>query len=822
MWPASLRSRPTVKAPKRMHFWRRYLLEMTLSRISVTLLSLLFAFALAAPTASARPAFFDGNSSDGQYAVFTTEDQLVPGDTDQEKDVYVRSFNSDLAEYVTREASVGPTGGNDTLPARYDGMSALGTEIFFSTAEPMVPEDIDQQEDIYLRDIISNETTLVSRGSESCAALGCGNGDDGAGFSAGGVAAAGGVVFFTTAESLSNLDTDGGQDVYAREIEAEETLLVSAGDGTCTIGDCGNGSEGVSFRGIDETGTKAFFTTSESLSSQDEDLEVDIYERDLATETTHLVSLAGICPAVLPAGQSCKPSYGGISLDGSHAFFETGERLSGQDTDSAQDVYGWSGSGTPTLVSIGPDGGNGGKIARYAGSSGNGTAVYFETDEQLDTGADSDQVGDVYRNREGTTALVSAGEGGRGNGPFLASLDEVPREGLADRAFFSTSESLVAADTDAKQDVYERLGGVTTLVSTGAEASGGASDASFAGASGDGSKVFFATVERLVPQDTDTSLDIYMRSGSATVLVSVGQINGNGPYPAGLHGVSSAGAIAFFTTQERLTEGDGDSDVDVYSWNGTNTLLVSAANASFLSLGPPPPTLEGTSPTSPNPSTTPTIFGKASAGALVRVYRTTNCTGAVVAQGTATELGSPGLTVTAPVTAGSTTFFSANAESQGNPSVCSSAISYRQEDAPQPPPTGEEGSGGATGAGGGGAGSGSSTGGSTGGSKIGPGASAGGGGKHGTTYVTPLPRITFGPAYKTRLRRPTFRFLDSTGQPDTHFFCRVDKLHWAQCASPAKLKKLKLGRHVFSVKAVNAVGTAGASPIKRAFKVVAR
>jgi hypothetical protein len=83
-----------------------------------------------------------------------------------------------------------------------------------------------------------------------------------------------------------------------------------------------------------------------------------------------------------------------------------------------------------------------------------------------------------------------------------------------------------------------------------------------------------------------------------------------------------------------------------------------------------------------------------------------------------------------------------------------------------------------------------------------------------------LPRITFAPASKTRLRRPTFRFLDSTGQPGTRFSCRVDKQRWSQCTSPIKVKKLKLGRHVFSVEAVNALGTAGASPVKRAFRVV--
>jgi hypothetical protein len=89
-------------------------------------------------------------------------------------------------------------------------------------------------------------------------------------------------------------------------------------------------------------------------------------------------------------------------------------------------------------------------------------------------------------------------------------------------------------------------------------------------------------------------------------------------------------------------------------------------------------------------------------------------------------------------------------------------------------------------------------------------------------YVAPHTRITFGPASKTRARRPVFRFTDSTGQEGTTFKCKLDRERWRGCGSPIKLKRLKLGRHVFQVKAINAVGTPEAKPVKRAFKVVGR
>lgn len=781
---------------------------MTIIRLSLLVVVSSFACAIGASSALAAPATYNGISSDGSVAVFSTKEQMVPGDTDQEADVYVRSFDSVLGEYVTRQVSLGPTGGNDTLPSVYNGISADGGEVFFSTIEGMVAGDTDQKEDVYVRDLSLNRTALASAGDPSCAAQSCGNGEVDASFVPNGVAPGGGVVFFATTEQLVSADEDSSIDIYRRDVGAETTVRVSTGAASCIVGGCGNGPNGAVFRSTDETGDRAFFTTIESLTELDSDADADIYARDISAETTTLVSVPGVCPPELPAEQNCVPSYGGSSPDGSHVFFETNERLSGSDTDKSQDVYDWSG-GAPALASIGPDGGNAESVVTYAGTSGDGSIVYFQTSERLDTTADTDSTQDVYQRTGGATTLVSAGEGGKGNENVLASFSGASV--TAGIVFFRTAEALTAEDTDSAQDVYQRSGEVTTLVSIGLAGGNGSGDANFAGVSADGSKVFFVTIESLVPADTDSSLDVYRRAGGETVLVSSGQINGNGAFSVGLHGVSANGEKAFFTTQERLTEGDDKSgEQDVYGWTSpANVLLVSVKNSPDLVIGPPPPTLEKTVPASPNPSTTPAIVGKAADGALVKIYKTFDCSGEPVAQGTAEELASPGLTV-APVAVGSTTSFRATAEAEGVVSVCSSSISYKQEDTPPPPPPpppGEEGTGGT---------------GSTGGTTEGSGDKTSGGGttRGGITYVTPVPRITFAPAGKTRLRRPTFRFTDATEQPGTRFFCRVDRQKWAACTSPIKLRKLKLGRHTFSVKAVNAVGIAGASPVKRAFKVV--
>ena len=69
----------------------------------------------------------------------------------------------------------------------------------------------------------------------------------------------------------------------------------------------------------------------------------------------------------------------------------------------------------------------------------------------------------------------------------------------------------MSADTDTAQDLYERAGGQTTLLSTGPTGGNGAFEASFADASADGSRVFFRTEESLVSGDTDTFDDVYVK-----------------------------------------------------------------------------------------------------------------------------------------------------------------------------------------------------------------------------------------------------------------------------------------------------------------------
>jgi Tol biopolymer transport system component len=768
--------------------------SLSLSRLPLNVvwlvLATLAAVLLGASAAGAAVPNFKGSSANGSIVFFETEDQLVPGDTDTKRDVYARSFEEGLGAYVTREVSLGPTGGNDAYPAQFEGTNDLGELVFFSTEERMVAEDTDRSIDVYARDLDSGETTLVTQGSSECAP-GCGNKAFSATFAD--VDADGETVFFETKESLADADTDSSTDLYVRDLVGEETTLVSAG---------GNGDFEVSRRGISADGAFAYFTTAEALSGGDGDSAFDIYARDLEGETTSLVS-TGSCGGCGNGG--AVPIFNGSSADGTRVFFSSEEKLVEADTDEETDVYVRDlPAGPTTLISAGEED----VTASFAAASADGVHVFFTTAEGLLEG-DQDGANDVYEWTGGTLDLVTSAPCGSLCG---ANFEAVSADST--QVVFSTAAPLVAEDQDTNVDIYRQEvdGGTLVLASRGDAGCpscwNGDYDARFNEASADASRVVFTTAEPVLPADDDKVVeedDIYLRDIEAGTSSLITIAPSYCPLVAGncgatFVGSSQDGLHVFFRTVERFTLEDGDNEADVYERFLSEapgeevTRLVSTGNDPNLDLGPAPPVLTGTDPESPGSTMTPRILGETT-GSTVKIYSTEDCAGEPVATGTAAALLEPGLQVT--VLASSLTTFRATAEAEGFVSDCSDPISYLHlPNEPEEESGGEETGGGVT---------------VVKGTPLAP---------PGPEFLTPRTRITFAPAAKTRSRSPVFRFTDSTGQSGTTFECKVDRKSWRRCSSPLRLKRLSRGKHVLQVKAINAAGEVEPKPVKRAFKVV--
>jgi hypothetical protein len=173
------------------------------------------------------------------------------------------------------------------------------------------------------------------------------------------------------------------------------------------------------------------------------------------------------------------------------------------------------------------------------------------------------------------------------------------------RVFFSTSAQLVPEDIDQFPDIYERFQGTTTLITTSTVPPGneGTEGPHGVGVSKDGLHYFFATDERMAPEDVDSYWDIYEHFNGVTRLVTPTTVGGNpsfagtcDPYEITNEGcqtrVSDDGSRFFFTTRESLVPEDPTSDscrylidqeptygqapcLDVYMYAGGVTTLVS-------------------------------------------------------------------------------------------------------------------------------------------------------------------------------------------------------------------------------------------------------
>jgi hypothetical protein len=400
------------------------------------------------------------------------------------------------------------------------------------------------------------------------------NGGNGAvGVTLGGISADGEKAYFGTTESLVSSDSDNCPlfvpprpciDVYERSRSG--TALISTGPNG------GNGAYDASFADVSTDGSRVFFATAESLTSQETDNMCetptgygtcpDIYER--SGGQTSLISTGP-----LRGNGPFTRYFASVSDDGSRVLFGASDQLMSADSDQAEDLYERA-SGATSLVSTGPTGGNAPSDAVLSGASADGAHVFFRTAERL-VSSDTDSVGDVYDRFAGATTLVSTGSSG-GNGAVASAFEDSSADGS--KVFFSTEESLVAADTDSVEDIYQRSGGATTLVSTGPSGNGSAV-ALFDGTTAGGSRVYFRTRSPLTASDTDSSLDLYERSGNTTTLVSTGAVGGNGAFDAYFDGASDDGTRVFFSTKESLSALDTDSRLDIYQRSAGTTTLIS-------------------------------------------------------------------------------------------------------------------------------------------------------------------------------------------------------------------------------------------------------
>ena len=372
-------------------------------------------------------------SADGRFVAFSSDaTNLVPGDTNRDEDIFVR----DRLTNTTTRVSV-DSAGNQANSGSYiftSSISADGRFVAFSSdATNLVPGDTNRERDIFVRDTLTNTTTRVSFDS-------AGNqGNDGSNTPS--ISADGRFVPFESyASNLVPGDTNRQRDIFVRDLSTNTTTRVSV-DSAGNQKNIGSDNPSISADG------RFVAFESEDLNTRVGDLlirDLDIFVRDTLTNTTTNVSVDS-------AGNPGEGSNPSISADGRFVAFDSASsNLVPGDTNNRFDSFVVDTSSTPNVINGTPDNDN------QTGTSGNDIINGSEGDDVL-TGL---RASDVLNGGDGNDILY----GGKGSDTLNGGLGNDNLVGSTGKDVFVLGAGLgvdTISDFGNRQDTIQLINGLT-------------------------------------------------------------------------------------------------------------------------------------------------------------------------------------------------------------------------------------------------------------------------------------------------------------------------------------------------------------------------
>ncbi len=297
----------------------------------------------------------------------------------------------------------------------------------------------------------------------------------------------------------------------------------------------------------------------------------DVFLRD--TWTGHTIRVSVSATGGDPNGPSTAEC---ISFDGRFVGFSSfANNLVSGDTNRAQDVFIHDRRlGTTERVSVATGGRQASARSLACSISGNGRFVAFASDADDLVPEDTNAKQDIFlrdRTSKETRRISVDSQQHESNGS--SQVPSISRDGNF-VTFSSYASNLIPEDTNARSDVFVRdlFAGRTARVSTSSTGAEG-NDASWLSCiSADGNVVAFQSLAtNLVSQDTNGCDDIFVRDIAAgtTTRVSVDsagyESRGADVLLTCLPSLSGDGRwVAFHSCENRLVEGDTNSECDVF------------------------------------------------------------------------------------------------------------------------------------------------------------------------------------------------------------------------------------------------------------------
>ena len=260
-------------------------------------------------------------SGDGDLVAFESAGQLVPADTNNDVDVYVRRMSTDTLELV----SATPSGSAGNQGSHTPALSADGTTCaFYSFADDLVA-GVRSSWKYFARDLATGTTTIVS--CDANGVLQSGGGRD-----APSISADGRFVAFVFNGALAPDDTNSEYDVWVKDRLTGAVVRANLDEeGGQDRGLCNAPS-------LSADGRHAlFFSDSHLLVSDDANTVTDVFVRDLQLGVTSMLSRA---TDGTPANRLSLLWTSALSTDGTAAvFFSAADNLAPGDVNTVYDVF---------------------------------------------------------------------------------------------------------------------------------------------------------------------------------------------------------------------------------------------------------------------------------------------------------------------------------------------------------------------------------------------------------------------------------------------------------------------------------------------------
>jgi Ca2+-binding RTX toxin-like protein len=372
-------------------------------------------------------------SADGLFVAFESlASNLVPGDTNNTRDIFVR----DLLTNTTTRVSVDSAGNQGNSFSLGASISADGRFVaFYSEASNLVPGDTNSNPDIFVRDTLTNTTTRVSVDSA---------GNQGNSRSNSPSISADGrfVAFYSEASNLVPGDTNENTDIFVRDTLTNTTTRVS-------VDSAGNQGNFFSFTpSISADGRfVAFYSQASNIVPGDTNNTRDIFVRDTLTNTTTRVSVDS-------AGNQANSSsiFPSISADGRFVAFQSfAFNIVPGDTNNIFDIFVRDTlTNTTTRVSVDSAGNQGNGGSDNPSISADGRFVAFSSSAfnlVPDSYAKDIFVRDTLTNTTTNVSVDSAGNPAEGDNPSISADGRFV-------AFDSSSSNIVPGDTNDYRDIF--------------------------------------------------------------------------------------------------------------------------------------------------------------------------------------------------------------------------------------------------------------------------------------------------------------------------------------------------------------------------------